>query len=59
SVTVSNVLMPDGRRLERQGVVPDEMVLPTAEDIAVRRDPALSRALALVGIEVSPERVSD
>ena len=56
SVTVSNVLMPDGVGLERRGVVPDEVVLPTAEDLVAGRDPALSRALALLGVKIEPER---
>jgi C-terminal processing protease CtpA/Prc len=53
---VSNVVMPDGASLEGRGVVPDEVVLPTAQDLAAGRDPALARALALAGVLVSPER---
>ena len=56
SITVSNVVMPDGASLEGWGVVPDEVVLPTAQDLAAGRDPALARALALAGVLVSPER---
>jgi C-terminal processing protease CtpA/Prc len=55
SVTVSNVVMSDGQSLESHGVVPDEVILPTAEDLAAGRDPVLRRALALVGVDVSAE----
>jgi C-terminal processing protease CtpA/Prc len=56
SITVSNVVMPDGAGLEGLGVLPDETVLPTAEDLGAKRDPALARALARVGVQVSSER---
>ncbi|MFN2397041.1 MAG: S41 family peptidase [Gemmatimonadaceae bacterium] len=47
SVTVSDVIMADGNRLEEAGVIPDEIVLPTGADIAAKRDPAMARALAI------------
>lgn len=47
--------MSDGGVLEGKGVVPDETVLPTAEDLASGRDPALARAVKLAGIESTPE----
>jgi hypothetical protein len=50
SVTVADVVMPDGGRLENAGVIPDELVLPTGEDIAAGNDPALARALTLLGV---------
>jgi C-terminal processing protease CtpA/Prc len=46
--------MPDGQRLENRGVIPDEIVLPTADDLRDGRDPALARALEVVGILVDP-----
>ena len=50
SITDADVIMTDGRSLERQGVTPDETVLPTAEDLAAGRDPVLARAAASVGL---------
>jgi len=55
SITVSDVIMADGQRLERVGVTPDEIVLPTGADLAAKRDPAMARALAIAGATVTPE----
>lgn len=55
SVTVMDVRMSDGASLEQLGVMPDERLLPTARDLATRRDPVLSRAVALAGATISPE----
>jgi carboxyl-terminal processing protease len=56
SVTIADVLMPDGGRLERTGVKPDETVLPSTADLAAGRDPALARAVALAGGSITPEQ---
>jgi carboxyl-terminal processing protease len=50
AVTSADLLMKDGRSLERAGVVPDDLRLPTAEDLAAGRDPVLAHALSLVGV---------
>jgi carboxyl-terminal processing protease len=49
SITEADVIMPDGIRLERRGVEPDSLVLPTAADLAAGRDPVLALALRLAG----------
>ncbi len=49
SVTVADVRMSDGGSLERVGVTPDELVLPSPADLAAGRDPVLARAIALAG----------
>ena len=54
-VTVADVVMADGQSLERQGVVPDAVVLPTASDLAIGRDPALAKAAELLNVTMSPE----
>ena len=46
--------MTDGNSLEGTGVTPNEIVLPTASDLAVRRDPVLARAAAILGLELDP-----
>ena len=48
-VTASEPTMPDGGRLEKKGVEPDFKILPTAEDLAAGRDPALAQALKFAG----------
>jgi carboxyl-terminal processing protease len=46
---------PDGRRIEREGVVPDVAIAPSVADLAVERDRALEAAEAAVGM---PQRLS-
>jgi carboxyl-terminal processing protease len=53
-VTIADVVMPDGGRLEKTGVTPDFVVLPTAADLATGRDPALARTLKFLGHDVDP-----
>lgn len=55
SITEADVVMSDGRRLEKVGVTPDELVLPTPDDLAAGRDPVLAKAAALLGITLTPE----
>jgi C-terminal processing protease CtpA/Prc len=55
SVTIADVVMPDGGKLENVGVIPDELVLPTGEDLAAGNDPALARALTLLGVPFTPK----
>jgi len=56
SITDADVIMTDGKSLEHTGVTPDELLNPTAEDMAARRDPVLARALQLAGMQIEPER---
>jgi carboxyl-terminal processing protease len=53
-VTVGEVFMADGRTLDGRGVRPDEILRPAPTDLRDGRDPALARAIALAGAEVSP-----
>jgi C-terminal processing protease CtpA/Prc len=50
AVTDADLIMADRHSLERTGVTPDEVVRPTAADLAAGRDPALARAAALAGL---------
>ena len=54
SVTDADIIMADGKSLEHAGVEPDEVLLPTAQNLAAGRDPVLARALALLGAPLDP-----
>jgi carboxyl-terminal processing protease len=54
-VTVADVRMSDGASLEKTGVQPDELSLPTPADLAAGRDPVLARALSLAGVTIDAE----
>ena len=56
SITDADIIMSDGKSLERVGVVPDELKLPSASDLAAKHDPVLAHALSLVGAELAPEK---
>ena len=52
-VTVADLKMTDGKSLEHHGVVPDELLLPSPEELAAGADPQLARALQLAGLNIS------
>ncbi|MDE3187952.1 MAG: hypothetical protein KGM96_10580 [Acidobacteriota bacterium] len=54
SVTEADLIMTDGKSLEKTGVTPDEQVLPTGADLAAGRDPMLVRAAELGGVKLDP-----
>ena len=54
SITVADVIMSDGGSLEHRGVTPDEVRLPTPEDLAANKDPVLSYAATQLGVPLDP-----
>lgn len=59
SVTVADVIMRDGSRLENKGVIPDELLQPSALGLARKTDPVLAYAAVKFGAEVSPEQAGN
>jgi C-terminal processing protease CtpA/Prc len=55
SVTIADLIMKDGKSLEKNGVVPDVTIIPTGKDVAAKRDVALAKALESVGVTITPE----
>lgn len=55
SVTIADLIMKDGKSLERAGVTPDIVLLPTGADIAARRDVVLAKAVELAGGSITPD----
>lgn len=56
NITDADLILSDGKSLENVGVTPDEVLRPTAEEMASRRDPVLSRAAAILGLKIGPEK---
>jgi len=55
SITEADIKMTDGQSLERRGVNPDTLILPTASDLANGRDPVLAHAAEMLNVKISPE----
>lgn len=58
SIPIADFIMPDGENMEGKGLIPDQTVLPSGEDIASGRDTGLEAALKLAGIQPSSKKQS-
>lgn len=58
SVTINNLIMTDGKSLERLGVRPDELILPTPRQLATKEDPVFARAAEMLGVAVNPKNMN-
>jgi carboxyl-terminal processing protease len=56
TITDADLVMTDGKSLERLGVTPDTLLLPTAIDLANLRDPVLAHAASLAGAKMEPDK---
>lgn len=59
SVTVGDLIMSDGKRLEKWGVLPDHPVGPTAMALITNTDPVLAYAAMLLGVDLAPEKAGE
>jgi len=53
-ITEMDLRMPDGQTLEKRGVNPDELLLPSLADLARGEDPVLAHAAELMGVKMTP-----
>jgi C-terminal processing protease CtpA/Prc len=56
SITDADLIMTDGKSLEKIGVIPDLTFIPGPKDLASGHDPVLSRASAMSGGQLTSEQ---
>ena len=59
SATNADVIMSDGKSLEHVGVTPDELQLPTAQEMSLNHDPVLAHAASLAGVKLDPKKAGE
>jgi hypothetical protein len=56
SVTIGDIIMKDGTRVEGVGVMPDESIVPTGIALRLKVDPILAHAATRLGATLTPEQ---
>lgn len=56
NLTIGDLIMSDGNRLEGIGVIPDFRIGPTATALSKKSDPTLAYAASLFGVKISYEQ---
>jgi C-terminal processing protease CtpA/Prc len=56
SVTIGDIIMKDGNRVEGVGVMPDESFVPTGLALRLKVDPILAHAATMLGATLTPEQ---
>lgn len=51
-ITIAGWYLPDGKRIEKNGLIPDVTVPITEEDVKNKKDPQLAKALELLKAEI-------
>jgi C-terminal processing protease CtpA/Prc len=59
SVTIGDILMKDGKRVEGVGVIPDEGIVPTGLALRLKTDPVLAHAATMLGTPLTPQRAGE
>ena len=59
SLTIADVIMSDGSRIEGVGVRPDVSAVPTPLALAQRTDPVLAHAATMLGASLTPEKAGE
>ena len=55
SITIADLIMKDGKSLEKSGVTPDVKLIPTGKELAAKRDIVMSKAIESLGLSMTPE----
>lgn len=56
NVTIGDIIMKDGNRVEGVGVTPDESIVPTGIALRLKADPILAHAATRLGANLTPEQ---